>query len=228
MKSKKLKRTGIGLGIGLAALLNEGCATPEGNAAMSALLGIASTPSPTDTDFDKIGKFGAGLGSVYTGAMAQRQMIESGAPRVNVNVGHGNYPNQVGSYNYTPIGFPPSEEFINDVNNRRIRYFTCNWVNDSNGNGRIDGNEFYGVKNVFKRGEPISIIGILYERRGTPINLLVKNSSGKIIESKNDVCDRSGTLFDLTTNGDIGTGKFVSEYYTKGKYIGGTTFFIGD
>ncbi len=212
-----------------SGFLNQGCETmsPGDAAALSYIAGVAGTPRAGDSDLDKIANFGLQAASAGLSAESQRGISRAGASNVNVNV-YGEIAGQ--SQNYS-IGYPPSKAFVNAVANDKIRFFTCNWVNDVNGNRGYDCDEFFGVKNYFRNGEPLTVVGIFNINRGQRLDIKVFDQRGELAYSVGETIPLRGKNFVLplpNMETKLSPGNYIYHFLIDGRQIGGNSFIIGD
>jgi len=226
----KIMRTGTALGLVGILAMNEGCATPEGNAVVNAFLGAASTPSATDTDFDKIGKFGAGLGSVYTGAATQRQLQEAGASRVNVNVNtnaQGNNDSQGQSYtqNSEVDYYQRLHNYL--INNDEVSWACNSWI-DKNSDDIINvkNGEVYGLKNKFRVGEQVMVATCFGNLNGMGIIKIVDPDKYIILSTANIIKPGANIIYRKFDNGFNTPGRYLLESYINGNLILSHNFIV--
>lgn len=109
-------------------------------------------------------------------------------------------------------------------------YFTCNFVQDFNENGRYEyPEEFVGIKNKFRVGEDITFV-ISDDRLGKEgtLNFTLYNGSGEEVLKKFFDKDPSTRMMAQTigTNGDSVRGTYKAVWKFRGEYFGSTEFEI--
>ncbi|MCM8805576.1 MAG: hypothetical protein NC825_02440 [Candidatus Omnitrophica bacterium] len=113
----------------------------------------------------------------------------------------------------------------------RPDFFACNYWIDKNQNGKIEDDEWEGIKFDFRESEHISFVAYFYQKPGTPLSFKLIAPDGSVYKEKTLKQTAKKTVWcqeyearDLVK--ECGEGVWNMEWYVEGRIVNITTIRI--
>ncbi len=183
VKAKKLGLVGrclLGAGLTLGAISLNGCNE-------NYLMGAAAQGYGLRSGTAEGAASGAIMGEYFRSEGGRQARIDAAREgRTEVIIVNGGEEDEERK-NYLPEGYVDPRFRKGDEKRSNPEFFTCkDWIDRNNDNG-CDYEEFIGIKNIFNPSEGIKIISAWDYKRGKMSRLLVEDSAGEVVFSREEL-----------------------------------------